>query len=897
MILLGFVLITSNLKAQPNYAGPDKVICAGECVELGITPSNTNCTYLWLPTTGMAPTSQQNSANPTVCPTTTTTYTVTVSDETTIYTDQVTVTVGSSDLQIFKPKVIAGNTVTSILEADEESIGAMSFMNLDNDDKDNSFDNNDSDVSGGDNELMKLVIKTTPAISSMQTVKLLATQGVNNIKVWRREDKTGGQYNLGDDIILTVTSANENIMELWIEGIIPHNKQQGTILELKMKSDDVICESDKVAITIVGVNDMTWRGMGNGYTPGSFLHNNVELDTDDPNFPSSLAPIVSHRVFSGARSPNVNFPMDIVELHVNLTVAPTEGFRLYLKAFDTDDPFVEQVLPNAGFHVDPNDNGGNGMYPGTDIPYTEEEDNRGLVSQGTTASRAGILMDTNDNSIQDNVGIGMVTFVKNDSTNKVLHFKVSEHPGDNYRVAANADKGFIDHLRNTDITHGISIADQNAGNIQQELLYTTHILTVWRILHIENESMLNYNWQYNTSNVPQMNTQQRISLIKDFASLNVPQVGSSVDELILQSPISDGSSDLTTGGNGRFENGSMIIGLNDIYSMATPLPNSIIIGGQGGNTITGNGTTFVRFQTPQSISGLWGEMTSPVGGVAFNVVEITKNGMEFIWEITGFVLPTGMILTNFIGEQVKIGGGLFIEITDANDVASTITTDKMRIPFILRDDDRLPTDNILPHTQDLAALTIAFEQAYILPQNDGGGNIGNNANNLPFIENIYLSTQVIPLINAQRASYINETPHFWVAYVTSTWQGNNTQDADANQEATPWGGTFPSDNLSPNNHISELSIGGDISYINRELVFDQPALLNESQICAHEVGHQFGLTHEAVGMVTLPESPIVGVMGSGDSWVLGNNGMLFPLHLFIPRHLNLIRSRVNSPGE
>lgn len=58
------------------------------------------------------------------------------------------------------------------------------------------------------------------------------------------------------------------------------------------------------------------------------------------------------------------------------------------------------------------------------------------------------------------------------------------------------------------------------------------------------------------------------------------------------------------------------------------------------------------------------------------------------------------------------------------------------------------------------------------------------------------------------------------------------------------------------------------------------------------VGHQFGLDHGDVTSLPIPEFPNIGLMSAG-----GNNAGAAPTNRFIARHLNLIRSRVNSPGE
>lgn len=70
----GIDSVTVSINPPLNInAGPDSIICAGECVQLS---ADGGLTYSWSPSTGL---SNANIANPVACPTQTTTYTVTVS--------------------------------------------------------------------------------------------------------------------------------------------------------------------------------------------------------------------------------------------------------------------------------------------------------------------------------------------------------------------------------------------------------------------------------------------------------------------------------------------------------------------------------------------------------------------------------------------------------------------------------------------------------------------------------------------------------------------------------------------------------------------------------------------------------------------------------------------------
>ncbi|MFN0201570.1 MAG: T9SS type A sorting domain-containing protein [Bacteroidia bacterium] len=86
------MIVTVNASPAAN-AGPDKMICIGNSVQIGAT-AVTGVSYSWSPATGL---SSASASNPTASPTTTTTYTLTTTSASNgcSRTDQVTVTVNS----------------------------------------------------------------------------------------------------------------------------------------------------------------------------------------------------------------------------------------------------------------------------------------------------------------------------------------------------------------------------------------------------------------------------------------------------------------------------------------------------------------------------------------------------------------------------------------------------------------------------------------------------------------------------------------------------------------------------------------------------------------------------------------------------------------------------------
>ncbi|MEM1118813.1 MAG: gliding motility-associated C-terminal domain-containing protein [Bacteroidota bacterium] len=109
-------------------AGPDVSICMGNCVQLNGT--GTGVWYEWSPTTGL---DDPNLQNPTVCPTETTTYTLTVmSADGCVSTDEVTVNVETNFITISPDVTICEGESTTLSASGADNYTWTSAMTLDN---------------------------------------------------------------------------------------------------------------------------------------------------------------------------------------------------------------------------------------------------------------------------------------------------------------------------------------------------------------------------------------------------------------------------------------------------------------------------------------------------------------------------------------------------------------------------------------------------------------------------------------------------------------------------------------------------------------------------------------------------------------------------------------------
>jgi hypothetical protein len=185
-----------------------------------------------------------------------------------------------------------------------------------------------------------------------------------------------------------------------------------------------------------------------------------------------------------------------------------------------------------------------------------------------------------------------------------------------------------------------------------------------------------------------------------------------------------------------------------------------------------------------------------------------------------------------------------------------------------------------------------FAAAYIEPVYDGGG--GPHNGTVPFLLNLPDDSAVkSKYVNDYRGSKGNESDNFWVAYVVFAYQFANREDNDPQGERTVTGGI--SDSFGRADDLSAgVPRGGNGSIIFLETLRDGDAdprskwnpptgekLWFTKGTIPHEVGHQFGLKGD-------DRKNQFGIM----SYLVRQQDLKF-----FPKHINILRSRVKSPGQ
>jgi hypothetical protein len=687
------------------------------------------------------------------------------------------VIIGKADLAVCRPPVL-DPAETEIGEAVELSQGAQTFVNLDNDDQDDKFDLGTTDVAvAGEDEMCKITLRIEPKDIG-GTAKIEAFGGTAAIKIWKSATK-GTQYIPGTDMPLPGdfrVEGDQLVKDFWVEGIAPHTAHPG--VKLKSSLSNLSDCGDWVAITVIGIDQIVWTGINN-----SVNDDNV-LDAD-PNWPAGLDP-GSDRVFPGARlvgSAVETEPRNRVNVEVTLTVAPVEPLNISFMSFDVDDPTADaDPLDDETLFFD-----NRGTFPSYDGEFVTSSDNKATHAFN---SQAG-----------------------------TVEFQVTGQPGDNFRIVGNGDQDFLDDLENDESALGAVNADKQriinpliAGTPAQKEIreaddYASKVLTVWRKLHVEFDSMGDVVNNYAEGFITSFNTGN----------------SATATQVVVSNDLRDGSKDLDSAPsrNGRFEDGTLsVAGTHDIAP----------IDGNGKlRLVRAAGINVCATPLPFSAKDNDWWNNSTMSGM---VTQITNSSTVLTLNITAHS-ETPIDWNDFLGGTVKIGTGPAMPITAVNPAGSTVTVAELRIPYRITDDDLANGNDVAD--PDLTVAPTAFAPAYALPVQD----VGNHQGNLTFIANIPADDADSVMLGWQFDLSAHEANNdFWLVYLRGSLQHSTDVDDDADGEGGVLGIVT---DIGPNgigaNIYLEIFRGGDA------MVPVPASGLSEGHTVAHEIGHLFGGLH------------------------------------------------------
>ncbi len=910
-LIFFLLLLQQTMIAQVKRFCPEQVfLCVNATSSSGLgydsNPTKGHC-YKW---TGPNPNTQyftdDSSPNPKlkVIPGNSLTFEVTVTtDDGNMIVNKVNVYIYELKLEIFHSRVMDENNLTNVLAGVN---GAQTFINIDNDDNDNDFDISDKEVTGGDNELMKLkasinVIgadfpvaaaanKIVALFLEKMDLELNTTKGENAIKLWKFENKKEifgdgkkGTFSLEKNELQTeiISNVKWKTATIWIEGIEANTITQGTEFELKVK-DEVSsgnCNKAITTATVAEISAIEWIGIENGEDgKDTYAYSGVlpekTVDFADADNPSKTWSSTSVRVFPDGRynSGTISASKDKVKVKITITPELHDAFTLYVKSFDMDDP--SQNADNTGkrnqppgsqnlgdFVLDPNDVKNKfGTYIGTGISnglnYTKENDNRARTKKTGEVSKGNGISALE--TVAPYIDVFSVKFSSNQTVRDDIEFTVSQFAGDNYTLYAYCDKDYLKNIKNTDAIHGDKIMNVIKDDSSIPCLLTNKFqsktLTVWRLLHLEIDEMqldekINEAKIYFTDFESPTNSStniQKIIGMPNLTKIKTCECAGVIDD-------NDNSLNLSETPvppdlrNGRFEKGNntkIKIGVSEDYTNVTNSLDNI--------DIRGNGNNFLEFDKPLNLKDLKCTLKKGTLSMDCKLIEVTKNG-DFFWKLSKNGSTNSF--SQFTGGKILFGNSystneeITIESISDNGMNGTIKTLKFKIYAILTDDDMKIADGANKIT-DLSNI-VAFEKAFIQCVNDGGG-IKSNNQTIPFASNVPFSGEekcIEFFYKNWHQSENLEKDNFGIVYVARLWQGGFTTDYDATKEGADNGYTlYP---FAKRASIVTLKEGYEVSFIFRETVADykknSPKAsqfeFGEETTIIHEIGHQFGLTH------------------------------------------------------
>jgi hypothetical protein len=505
------------------------------------------------------------------------------------------------------------------------------------------------------------------------------------------------------------------------------------------------------------------------------------------------------------------------QVRIRAIVTPAVAFSngVYFRVFDVDDPYT---------NAPPIDNEQTGP------------DNRGALNQ---VSGAPFSTDTN----------GMAEAV----------FTLSMNPGDNFRVVAvTASGGFngLAALQNDGLNARVVT---NATGTPVPANHVSPLLTVWRRLHVGVDSM---------GTVPSGSNlvAGQVTSIQGSPGNLATQVNVNVNLAAV-----DASTNLDSGGNGRFENGDFLIGTNS--------PPTRTFG------ILGNGATYFRVRTNQSfnIPFTLSNGTNAASGQVWNMANTGSN--------TLFGVSTSLAPHAFDGGTIVVAGQAFgVLVNGVNTVA--LSNANATLAFAAVDDDDI---GLLPRGHNLGILSAALADAYVHVLDDGGGDLSFNELNRPFLSNVsFLGQNTIETAFNKQAS---GSDSYWVGYLLISYQGPQDSDHDPNMPGENGTGGVAWSQVS--NSTDED--GGNGAQIFIETVRDRlaagalPGL--EDRVSAHELGHQLGLDHWDLNPNTgLPLPGVTDPAPPPNLMSLSVQSVSNSAARFVPQHVHLLRRRTSNPG-
>lgn len=495
-------------------------------------------------------------------------------------------------------------------------------------------------------------------------------------------------------------------------------------------------------------------------------------------------------------------------VRVKASISPiTAGVDVFFRSFDVDDPSTD-ASP-----ADPNSSTGN--------------DNRGTPAVGTL-----------DHSSAQTDANGVAT----------VELTVTMNPGDNFKVAASTNSTYLTNVS----VNSLDLRDSSGATLPTVSAGVTELLTVWRRVHVESDSMA----AIPTTGAEKNKVTGKINSVSGTGTIATRV---DLDQTLSTNDASHKLDDPAPNtGSGRFENGSFTVGTTGNQTTSVD--------------IDGNGTAYIEKTDGNGVE-IPAEVSKP-GGRTITGKVIALTGTVF--QLGSL---SGSLGSKLVGGTLKVAG-VSMTVSAINSATASVTVSALvDIPFELVDDD-LTT---MPNFSDTSLMEAKYKPAYILPIFDGGGAATNNKNNVAFKLNCLSDTT--PQIDAQlrvanaMESDGNRADDFWVVYLLAAYQSiafttatNPRTDNDSDDESALGG-------VTSGNLIGSLIFLEDLRDEEHEMT-----IVETAATVAHESAHQFGV-EDCPGSHACDVLDLMGVDFSN------------PNSKFSDFDLNYLKSRIHSPGR
>jgi hypothetical protein len=499
------------------------------------------------------------------------------------------------------------------------------------------------------------------------------------------------------------------------------------------------------------------------------------------------------RIFPDKESPTDAVNRKVIKVKAMLNGLPSPGSKVRFKVFDVDDPDTNTVIDSNGVIGD---------------------DNRGSPKPGTLS---GDLMMPGTSDFID-IGTAEIEVA--------AYLTVTMQPGDNFVVAASADPSYFGSITvdGTGLKHSVD------GTLPTAKAKRTEMLTVWRRLHMEVDSM-----------------------------------GVVIDNKV--------EGNLTETKKVSIGNQTLNLSVNNLE------PNRF----EKGRLIIKRGVTLIADRKVIALN-------TTTNANTVNSVTINNN-------LGLFVIKAGDSFTLYDDDDYN--GNNTMLIGDEGEFVSQFSESFKH----LQSTDGNYSDNT---PQNILG------DAYIRPIRTWALQYDNN---MPFdlnVEDSEASANLnTSLINANRGSKNDEDDDFWISYIIIGYQPGLTKDFDNGLTESPTVGVTPAftcdclvNSTCPRMANSNLCSGivpkggqGSIvlvetskdyrtAWLNPPLPY-MPKVFNEAETTVpHELGHQLGLLGDQISTdfkIMDYQDPI---SSSGNVEVKFNS-----------QHINILRSRIKSPGK